>query len=124
IVTGDHTAVVQGGVPLHAEVLAVDFGCGRNGRAHIAPGILYRSCRPVHVEHDFLGGAADGEIAGDFELSGSDLFDFLGLESHGREVRDVKELVAAQVVVTGRLARIHGRDVNGDIDCGFGDVFV
>ena len=39
-------------------------------------------------------------------------------------MRDVKELVAAQVVVTGRLARIHGRDVNGDIDCGFGDVFV
>src|SRR5216684_2970000 len=108
VITDDHAAVVQSGVPLHAEVLAVDLGCGCCGCSHIAPGIFHGSRRPFNVEDDFLGGAANGEITGDLELSGSDLLDFLGFESHGREVRDVKEFVAAQVVVAIRFARIHG----------------
>src|SRR5207253_5724468 len=110
--------------PLHAEVRAVDSSRGAGRDPLIAPGIFHRSRRTFNVEHDFLGGAANGEITGDSELSGSDLFDLLGFESHGGEVRNVKEFVAAQIVVTGGLARIHGRDVNGDVKGGFGDVFV
>ena len=90
----------------------------------IAPGIFHGRCRPVHLEHDFLCSAANGEIAGDFELTGSDLLDLLGLESHGGVVRDVKELVAAQVVVAVRLASIHGGYVNGHVDGGLGDVLI
>src|SRR5467141_891045 len=124
IVTDDHTAVVQGGIPLYAEVLAIDFRRGACRGWLIAPGIFHMSSRALNVEDDFLGGAANGEVAGNLELSGSELCDSLGFESHGRKVGDVKEFVAAQVVITGGLACVHGRDVNSDVDGGFGDVIV
>src|SRR5205807_10643868 len=82
IVTDDHTAVVQGGIPLYAEVLAIDFCRGACRGSLIAPGIFHRSRRALNVEHDFLGGAANSEVAGNLELSRSELCDFLGFESH------------------------------------------
>src|SRR6266849_303818 len=124
IVTDYNATVVQGGVPLHAEVLSIDFGESAGSGALIAPGILDGSGGPIHIEHDFLAGAANGEIAGDFELAGSNLFNLFGLESHGGEVRDVEKFVAPKVVVAAGLAGVHGGDVNGDVDGGFGDVLV
>src|SRR6266550_932424 len=58
IVTDDHTAVVQGGIPLYAEVLAIDFCRGACRGSLIALGIFHRSRRALIVYHDSLSGAA------------------------------------------------------------------
>src|SRR4029077_4392117 len=73
---------------------------------------------------DFLGGAANGEIASDFKFAGSNLLHFFRFESHGGEVIDVEEMVTAEVLVAARFAGIHGSDVNSDVYGGFGDVLV
>src|SRR6266851_6820738 len=78
VVSDDDTTIVHGGVPLDAEVLAVDFCRGGGGGALIAPGVFHGSGRPLHVENDFLGGATNGQITGDFEFAGSNLLDLLG----------------------------------------------
>src|SRR6266478_1623536 len=58
IVTEDHTAVVQGGIPLYAEVLAVDFCRGACRGSLIAPRILHGSSRPFNVVLDVEGPTA------------------------------------------------------------------
>src|SRR5437773_11964596 len=67
VIAHHHAAVIEFGVPLHAEVLPVDFR-GRRGRdSLISPGILYRSSQPIHVEYYLFGRAPDGEVAGHTE---------------------------------------------------------
>src|SRR5260370_42006271 len=39
IVTDDDTAAVGVGIPLHADVLAVELGCGADGWSGIVPGV-------------------------------------------------------------------------------------
>src|SRR6266850_29032 len=124
IVADNDAAVVQSSVPLHAEVLAIDFGCRGRGVAGVAPRILDGSSWTFHVEYNFLGRAADGEITGDFEFAGSDLFNSLGLERNRGVVGDIEEFFTAQVVIAVGHAGIHGVGVNGDFDGGLGDVLV
>src|SRR5882724_4760832 len=124
-IVADHdAAVVQSSVPLHAEVLAIDFGGGGRGVAGVAPGILHRSRRTLNVEHNFFGRAADGEVAGHLELAGSDLFDSLGLERNRGVVDDIEEFFTAKVVIAVGHAGIHGVGVNDYFDGGLGDVLV
>src|SRR5260370_38429957 len=40
VITDDHAAVVQSGVPLHADVLSVDLGCGCPGCTPVCPWIF------------------------------------------------------------------------------------
>src|SRR5882672_11465960 len=124
IVADNDAAVVQSSVPLHAEVLAIDFGGGGRGVAGVAPGILDGSGWTFHVEYNFLGRAADGEVAGDLKFAGRKLLDLLGLESNRRVVGDIEEFFTAQVVIAVGHAGVHGVSVNGDFDGGLGDVLV
>src|ERR1700731_219640 len=55
IVTDDHTAVIQGGIPLYAEVLAIDFRRGACRGSLIAPRILHGGSRSFNLEPPFLG---------------------------------------------------------------------
>src|SRR5690348_12244569 len=55
IVTNNHAAVVHGGIPLHAEILAIDLRGSVDGDALIAPGVFYWSARTIHIESDFFG---------------------------------------------------------------------
>src|SRR6267378_4690528 len=107
-IVADHdAAIVQSSVPLHAKVLAVDLGGRVGGSTGIAPGVLHRSRRTLNVEHNFLGRAADGEVAGDLKLPGSELLDFSGLESNRRVVGDIEEFFTAQVVIAVEIGRAH-----------------
>jgi len=49
--------------------------------ARTLPKDLSQKQSALNVEHDLLGGAVDGEVAGDFEFACCDLLDPLGLES-------------------------------------------
>jgi hypothetical protein len=42
IVTDHDAAAIEVGIPLHAEVLAVDLGCGSGAAAHVPKGRLSR----------------------------------------------------------------------------------
>src|SRR6184192_3507880 len=122
IVADDHAAVIQLGVPLHAIVLPVDFrGCGSR-YALISPGILHGSRESIHIQQHFLGDAVNRQVTGDAEFSRGKLLDLLRFEGHGREVGHVKEALTAQILVAVGFARVHGIDVNGHFNAGFGNV--
>src|SRR3954467_8378257 len=57
---------LQRGVPVQAEVLAVDGGLGGEASHFRAPRVLATAIQGG-VEHDFAGGAANSEVADDLE---------------------------------------------------------
>src|SRR5262245_14302222 len=124
IVADDYAAAVNVGVPLHAVVLTIDFRGGVSGYARVAPGILDGIGRAFDVEHDFFADAVNGEVAGDFELAGRDVFNFFGLEGDGRVFAGVEEFFAAEVFVALGFAGIDGLGVDGDVDGGLADVLI
>src|SRR5271169_6749357 len=89
----DHTWAVR-----DAKVLASDFGAGVNADALVAPGVFDGSGRTIDIQDDFFRSAANGEVAGDFELSGSYLFNLLGFERDGGEVLGVEEMIAFEIL--------------------------
>src|SRR5439155_18168261 len=78
----------------------------------------------LNVESDFLRYAVHGQVASYFQLARACLFDLFGLESHGRVLRDVKEVFTLEVLVAIGLLRVDRSRVDGDVHCGFGDVLV
>src|SRR5262249_36936088 len=124
IVADDYAAAVNVGVPFNAVILAIDFCGGIGGDASVAPGILDRIGRAFDVENNFFGDAANGEIAGDFQLAGRNVFNFLGFKGDRGVFSGVEEPVAAEIVVALGFAGVNGSGVNGDVDGGFGNVLI
>ena len=77
IVIDYDTATVEVGIPLYAEVLAVDPGCGVEGCSGIAPGISNRRNRAINDEDNFLGDAMNRKVTRDFDLAWRYLLDLL-----------------------------------------------
>src|SRR5580700_2545793 len=79
VVADNYAAVIHGGVPLHAKILAVDFRGGIDRDTLVAPGIFDWRGGAIDVKSDFLGHAMDGQITGDLQLAGADLLHLLRL---------------------------------------------
>jgi hypothetical protein len=77
IVIDYDTATVEVGIPLYAEVLAVNLGCGVDGCSGIAPGISNRRNRAINDEDNFLGDAMNRKVTRDFDLAWRYLLDLL-----------------------------------------------
>src|SRR5580658_474441 len=124
VVANDNAAVVHGGVPLDAKILAINSCGGIDGDSLVAPGILDGSGGAVNIQNGFFRDSVDGEIASNFESAGSDLLNLFGLKGDGGVVLDVEEMIAAEVLIAGLDARIDGIRVDGDVDRRFCDVLV
>src|SRR5580692_6323245 len=113
--TDEHTARLEGLVPLEAPVRAVDRRPADEAYARVAPGVLAAS-RLFHVEHGLLGHAVDGEVARHLEVSLAGPFDALALERDRRELLDVEEVGRLEVAVALRFARVDARRVDRNVD--------
>src|SRR5690606_6656083 len=103
-------------VPLQVVVEAVD-DAGRVERGALqAPRILGQDAGALHLQHDFLGHVADGQVAHEFRgaVLVVDLAHGRGREPDLGKLFRVEEVVALQVVVA---ALVVGADA-GDLDDG------
>src|SRR6266704_736987 len=123
-VADHHPAAVQFGVPLHAEILPVDFSRAGDPSALIAPGILDRSCRTLYFQDNLLADSTNRQIARHLQLAFANWLDFLRLERQCRVVGDVKKMLAAEVFVAVGNASIHRGGVNCDLHGGLCNVLV
>src|SRR5258708_2978267 len=112
IVTDDDTAAVEVGIPLHAEVLAVDLGCGADGCSGIAPGISNRRSGAINVEDNFLGDAMNRKVTRDFDLAWRSLLDLLGLEGDRRILGHIEKVGTLEMRISFWLAGFHGCAAN------------
>src|SRR5262249_42835251 len=124
LVADHHAAAINVGIPLHAIVLAVDFGRGARGHAGVAPRIFHLIRRTFDIEDNFLCDAANGEVTGDFEFAGRDVFHFFGFESDGGVFGGIKKLFAAEVLVALGFTGVDRFGIDGNVDGGLADVLV
>src|SRR5262249_23491683 len=124
LVADHHAAAVNVGVPLHAIVLAVDFGCGAGGYAGVAPRVFHGIRRTFDIEDNFFCDAANSEVTGDFEFASRDVFHFFGFEGDGGVLGSIKKLFAAQVFVTLRFAGVDCFGVDDNVNGGLVDVLI
>lgn len=73
---------------------------------------------------DFLGLAADREIAGDVVCAFAGLLEGLGLESHVGEFGGGEEVATFEVLVAAGVGGVNGVGVDGDVDHALGGVGV
>src|SRR5690606_7473062 len=94
----EDAAGLQGGVPVHAPVLAVDGGLALEADALVAERVDGRA-GVGEVDRDGLGRALDGEVTGDPVLGVAELLDLGAAERDLRVGVHVEEVVAPQVRV-------------------------
>jgi len=120
----DHLVAAGHGVAHenHAEILTIDFGGGGSAAAsaHDLDDFGWTS----YVEGYFFRDAVKGEVAGHLGGVVAGVCDFCGLKSDGGIFGYVEEVTAFEIVVAVLHAGVQGVDVNGGVDCGFGDVLV
>ncbi len=96
-----------------AKILTMIFGGRRCADALAGPiGSLIGAEGPIHVEHDFLGHAVNGQVAGDQQFSGPGRSLPTWSESNGRILLHIEKVRALQIVVAHFHARIHGTRVD------------
>jgi hypothetical protein len=120
----DHLVAAGHGVAHenHAEILTIDFGGG--GGTAAGPHYLDDFGGAGDVEGYFFSDAVKGEVAGHFRGAFAGAPDFCGLKSDGGIFGYVEEMIAFEIVVAVLHAGVQGVDVDGGVDCGFGDVLV
>ena len=120
----DHLVAAGHGVAHenHAEILTIDFGGG--GSAAASAHYLDDFGWARDVEGYFFSDAVKGEVAGHFGGALASAYDFCGLKSDGGKFAHVEEMIALEIVVTVLHAGVQGVNVNGGVDCGFGDVLI
>src|SRR5690348_17391423 len=89
VVADDHATAVEFLVPGDAEVLAVDLRGSGYGGALQAPGILDGSLGQGCGQGRGFGDAANGQVAGNFQVAVIAAFDPGGLKGDGRILGDV-----------------------------------
>ena len=104
-------ARLEHGVEVHAEVLAIDACPSAEARDGLAVGVLRRA-EELHVERDRLRDAADRQVPVDDVLALALRLDPRALERDLRVIRDVEEVVRAEVIVAIRVAGVDARDVD------------
>ncbi len=111
---GDHDAGVQRGLPVDAEVLAVDGARGGQADALQVVGVDVGALE-LDVEIDGLGDALDGQVAGQDALVVAGDLGVGGDEGDLRVLLDLEEIAGADVAVTVGVAGVDGRGLDDDV---------
>jgi len=64
VVAHHHAAVIHGGVPLYAVILAIDFRRGIYRSSLVTPGIFHCRGGAIDIQHHFFDDTVDGEVSG------------------------------------------------------------
>jgi len=115
----DHATGFGDGVPVEAEVFAVDFAADFEACFDIAPGVFHDAAK-IHGEFDGAGSAAHGEVAGEFEAVAS--FAEGAGEGDVRVFLCGEEVIRLEVAVAVGLVGVDAGHVDGEL--GFGAVEV
>src|SRR5690606_28634145 len=111
LVADQNAAGFQCSVPGDAEFLAGDGGRSEEANAGCAE-CVYCLAAEFCVEFNFLGHAADGQVANENELARVAL-DGGGLEGHGWELLGVEEVFTLQVAVAIGVLGVDRCDLDG-----------
>src|SRR5581483_4676619 len=116
-VADQEAARLERGVPVQAELLAVDLAADLEARHLLAPRVL-AAPEQGRVEHDGARHAADRQVAVDPGRVGAGRLDPCAGEGDRRILLDVEEVGRSQVAVALLLARVDRRRVHLDLDRG------
>jgi len=99
IATHHYTAVFHRIIPTHTKIVAVDPSLRHKADTRIVKGRIPLTQIP-HLQRDLPCNPTNRQIASDFSFVTTDALDFITFESDGRMVFYVKEISAAQVLIT------------------------
>lgn len=81
-----------------------------------ALGVFHRRGRSIYIENRFFGDSMDGQVTGHLQLALAGSLHLLRFESDRGILRDIKEVVAPQIIVASLHPAIDRAGVDGYID--------
>src|SRR5579872_3210236 len=100
----------------HTKISPVDSSCSGHTHVQMAVPIIERLRRSVHIKRHGLRDAMECQITGDLQLPRAGGFNLRRSKRHSWIFLNIKEVIAAKIVVAHLNSRIHGRSLYGHFD--------
>src|SRR3954452_14491736 len=96
----------------HSEIGSIESSACRDAHVQVPAPIIDRFRRAFYIENDGFSDSPDCEVTSNLQLVSSNGLKLRGAKRHARVLLNIKEMVAAQIVISHFDPCINGRRLN------------